>query len=194
MVYLHLAGNILTYDENRFAVMEATDRVSAKKHAKELSLVRADMSSALTSKMVTNIAQLSVQEQGRTVFNNIIDEQALRDVVDALKVSATDDTVVLSSTEGEEVSVVLSTGNYTVDGTKLNEDNVRLIVCLGDVRVKKDFDGVIIAGGKVIIGDERDVDHQVKLTSLSVEKFTELLSVNKIKNDTEYFGGRENLF
>ena len=182
LVYLHLAGNMLTYEGEDFEVIEATDSVRETKQAEQLAIVRSDMFRALTSKMVTNIAQLTIEEQNQTVFENIIDDNALSVMVGMLRASATDDTITVWTEDGSKASV-LSTNDFTIDAT--THADIHLVVCLGDVRVKRDFQGTIIAGGEVIICS--DSEPQVELSSLSVEDFTQLLQAKEEKDGTDYF-------
>ena len=108
-------------------------------------------------------------------------------MVSALRASATEYTVMVDAGEGDigPLATILSTGDVTIDNS--TDAKVHLVVCDGDVRVKRDFVGTIIAGGEVIIGDEADTDKAVKLTSLSVEDFTQLLRAKGEKDGTEYF-------
>lgn len=184
LVYIHLAGNMFTYEENSFDVIGATDSLSETKRAELLSVVRGDMFTALTSKMVTNISQLSIEEQGRSVYNNIIDGNVLNTLVSALKPSATATAAIVYTEDGAGASI-LSTGNVTIDD--YTDDKVKLVVCSGDVRIKRDFEGTVISGGEVIIGDEADVDKHVKLSSLNVEEFTQLLQAKEEKDGIQYY-------
>lgn len=184
LVYIHLAGNMLAYEGDDFEVIDATDSIREVKTAEQISTMRSDMFRALTSKMVTNIAQLTIEEQGRTVYQNIIDRDALSIMVSALRASATEYTVKVYTEDGSKATI-LSTGDVTIDNTVATD--VQLVVCDGDVRLKRDFEGTIIAGGEIIIGDEADADKKVQLSSLSVEDFTQLLQAKGEKDGTEYF-------
>lgn len=185
LVYLHLAGNVLAYEGEDYELIDATDSVRQTKRAGQLAAVRSDMFTALTTKMVTNIAQVTVEEQGRTVFYNIIDDNALSAMVGLLKASATDDTIVVHTADGS-MATLLSTSDVMLDNNPAYTD-VHLVVSLQDVHVKRDFQGTIIAGGEIIIDDESDYDKKVEITSLSVEEFTQLLQAKQEKDGTEYF-------
>ena len=185
MLYLHLAGNVLAYEGNNYNVTSATDDPGEKMHAEELALVRSEMFNALSIKMVTNMSQISMAEQGRSVFYNIIDETKLRPMVGLLKTGIAESSVIVPVTGGSKAAV-LSTGDYIIDSTTI-ANNVKLVVCLGDVRVKTDFEGAIIAEGKVIVGDEENVDNTLNIKAISVEEFTELLKAFKTKDGTDYY-------
>lgn len=177
MLYLHLAGNVLAYEEDSAAsVVDATDDYSEKMKAQELSVIRSETFRALTTKMVSNLAQLSMTEQGRTVFENIVNEDGVRTLVNFFRANPVDNQVILSTEDGSQ-SVLLSLNDYEINSS--TADNIHMVVALGDVKVKKDFKGVILSGGRVIVSDENDFDGKVELKSLSLEEFTELL---KIKN------------
>lgn len=184
LVYIHLAGNMLTYEGNNFDVIDATDSLSETKRAEQLAIVRGDMFAALTAKMVTNISQLSIEEQGRSVYNNIIDSNTLDNLVSSLRPSATNNSVTIYTEDGSKATII-STDNVTIDNA--TDEKVKLIVCSGDVRIKRDFEGTVIAGGEVIIGDEADTDKKVELSSLNVEDFTQLLQAKKEKDGTQYY-------
>lgn len=183
LLYLHLAGNVLAYDGAGAPgrVIGATDSEAQKNRAEALALTRNDTFKALTCKMVTNLAQLTAEEQTRTVFNNIVDDVSLTQVVKALRTNPSDDTVVLESADSSKL-VVLGLGNYTV-----TDDRTRMVVCKGDVRIKKDYTGIIVAGGDVIISDENDLDKNVELSPLTMEEFSQLLLINKDSGGMDYY-------
>ncbi len=184
LLYLHLAGNVLAYQEDTFSVKDATDDTSEKLRAGQLALMREDMFKALTTKMVTNIASVTIAEQGRTVFENIIDDQKLTETVDGLKATPGSNQAMIYSADHSQ-AVLLCTGNYTIDGTQPSE--VRMVICLGDVRVKQDFHGLIIAGGEIVVGDENDMDKKVEITNLSMEDYTQLLNGMETNGGTDYY-------
>lgn len=181
-VFLHLAGNVLAYEEDGNAeVIVATDSYRDKKEAEFSSVSRSSIFQALTSKLVSNIAQLTTTEQGRTVFENVVDRAALEYMVDKLAEPA--DNYVKIDTEGAVTqSVILCTGNFTVDAAV--PDEVHMIVCLGDVQVERDFYGLIISGGTVLVCDRTGTSQ--KLTPLTLAEFTELMLTTKEKDGEEY--------
>ena len=186
LVYLHLAGNVLTYEPGgAYEVLEATDDDGEVKEASKLASVRIDMYKALISKMDTNLSKLTLEEQGKTVYENIITENGISRIVKGIRTSNTADTVIVESADGL-LAAVFSTGDYTIDLS--TPSNVALVVCEGDIRVKKDFKGSLIAGGEVIISDEKDNDFNVELTTLKAEEYNRLMMAYKTAGDgTVYY-------
>lgn len=186
LVYLHLAGNVLTYEPGgEYEILEATDDYGEVNEASKLTSVRVDMYKALISKMVTNLSKLTLDEQSKTVYENIIMENGISRIVKGLRTSNTADTVIVETTDGL-LAAVFSTGDYTVDSS--TPSNVALVVCEGDIRVKKDFKGSLIAGGEIIISDENDSDRNVELTTLKPEEYNRLMMANATSgDDTQYY-------
>lgn len=190
-LYLHLAGNVLTYENSdaQPKVTNATDSQGERKKIKELGQIRNETFQALTTKMVGDMSQISVEEQSKTVFNNVVNRDALTKMVDTYRENATLDHVILE-TEDTSKAVLLCKGNYTIDNT--TPANIRMVVALGDVTVTKDFRGVVMAGGTVTVCDSNDADGKVSLNALSLEEFTELLQIkrhNDAENKDEYVLG-----
>lgn len=171
----YLAGNVLTYENEASAgvILSATDDDLSVQNAEERMIQRSDTFAALIAKMVKNLVLLTPEEQTRDVFANVIDETALIEMVDAL--DPVHNTYTLVSADGSK-KVVLSKGDYLVTPA---DDDVRMIICCGDVRLKEDFKGLIIAGGNVIIGDETDNDTNVELEPLTNAEFSELLLIHE---------------
>ncbi len=186
LLYLHLAGNVLTYEAGGdYEVFEATDDYGETNEASKLASVRVDMYKALISKMDTNLSRLTLEEQSKTVYENIVAENGIRRIVNGLRSSGTEDTVIVESADGLQ-SAVFSTGDYTIDLS--TPANVALVVCEGDIRVKKDFKGSLIAGGEIIISDDNDNDRNVELTTLKPEEFNRLMMANATAGDgTGYY-------
>ena len=187
LLYLHLAGNVLTYEETGDAdIIKATDGIHKKKQSEEISGIRNETYQALTTKMVTNLSQLTMTEQSRTVFHNIIDKDAMEEVIQKLRPIPTDNKLILA-TEDDAKAVVLclETEEYVIDTS--TPANVKMVISLGNVRVKKDFEGLILAAGEIIVDDEKDFDHKVVLKPLSVQDFSELLMIKRTKGIDDYY-------
>ena len=174
-LYLHLAGNVLTYEPGaEAAVTKATDSYGERKRAQELGVIREETFKALTTKMVSDMTQLSVEEQGKTVFHNIINREALKTMVHHFKENALADKAILTTEDGS-MAVLLCEGDYTIDAS--TPDSIRMVVALGDVEIDKDFRGLVMAEGTITVCDKADVDGNVELKSLTLEEFTELLKI-----------------
>lgn len=188
LLYLNLAGNMLTYTGSEAGkVVEATDSRAAQKRAEVISITRSDIFKALSAKMVTNIAQLSQEEQGRTAFPNIINRTKLTEIVD--KYDAFGSGVVQIDTaagsSGNVKSTILAKYGYTVDNS--TPDSVHMIISLDTVTVKKDFKGLIISAKDIIVEDSMDGDHNVVLEPLSLDDFSEMLLAKKTDGADEHY-------
>ena len=180
-LYLHLAGNVLAYEDGGTAsVVQATDTYSERKKAKEFAVIRKDTFQALTTKMVSDMAQLSVAEQGRTVFNNIINKDGVETLINYFRATPTENKVILSTEDGS-LAVLLCKENYTINND--TADNIRMVVALGNVEIDKDFKGLVLAGGTITVCDSRDADGKVELKSLSLEDFTKLLKIKMHRDE-----------
>ncbi len=185
MLYLNLAGNMLSFSESTGGTLvEATDSYGEQKVANVISVTKSDIFKALCAKMVTNIAQLSAEEQGNTAFENIIKPQNLEKIVNKFDNFGTG-FVQIDTGAADSKSVILSKYNYTVDSS--TPDSVHMIVCLGDVVVKKDFKGLIISAKNIRVEDSDDIDHKVCIEALTLEDFTEMLLAKKVDGSDEYY-------
>lgn len=174
MVYLYLAGNALRYEEDvRANVAASTGEIPDNNFS--------NMFLALHTKLVPNLSQLTAGEQERSVFNNIISDEALRKTVDnAENADRTlmGDPAYFTTDTGYEV--VLTKGDFEINdmtdhsGLGVAEPKLRMVIALGDVTVTKDFYGLILAGGNVTV-NASGPDTQVELKALKLDDFTELL-------------------
>lgn len=176
LVHLNLAGNAMAYDGTKSSIRSASGK------AKEVLEINRDMSGqfrALCTKLVPGIAQLNTEEQGRDVFNNIINVTRLNE--ELMKPENSGRLTLETEPSGgaaEGNQVLFVNGDYIVDaGTS---DRVKIIVALGNVRVSRDFNGLILAQKDIYLSDEADVDGKVEISSLSLDDFTEALMA---KND-----------
>lgn len=185
MLYLNLAGNMLSFSESTGGTLvNATDSYAEQKAASVISITKSDIFKALSAKMVTNIAQLSSTEQGQTAFTNIIYRQYLEKVVNKFDTYGAG--FVQIDTDGADTkSIILSKYDYTVDSS--TPDSVHMIISLGDVTVKKDFKGLIISATNISVDDSGDSDHKVCIEPLTLEDFTEMLLAKRVDGDDEYY-------
>ncbi len=186
LVYLNLAGNMLSFSEGMAGTMvNATDSYAEQKAANVVSITKSDIFKALSAKMVTNIAQLSTTEQGETAFTNIIYRTKLLETINQLDTYGVGYVQIDTETPGNIKSTILSKTDYVIDDS--TPASVQMIVCLGDVTVKKDFRGLIISAKDIIVEDSKDGDHHVVIEPLKLEEFTELLLAKKEKGTEEYY-------
>lgn len=184
MASYYLAGNVLAYDEaGTGSVIRATDAHGQRQQAGLAALTRTDMFRALNAKLVTNLAQLSPAEQGRGVFENVIDGDEM-DAVMAVLDDDHDGEIIIDNADGTK-KALLTKNNYVV--SQATPEEIKLIVCRGDVSVKKDFKGLIIASGTVTVNDTEDTDGKVELLNISMEDFTELMLSKATRSGTDYY-------
>lgn len=189
LLYLNLAGNMLSYSESTGgALVGATDSsYEHEKAANVISLTKSDIFKALSAKMVTNIAQLSANEQGQTAFANIIYRTKLEEIINKFDTFGTESIQINTeaAVPADIKSTILSKGDYTIDsGTP---DSVQMVISLGNVTVKRDFKGLIISAKNIIVEDSQDIDHKVCIEPLTLEDFTELLNAKKSDGTDEYY-------
>lgn len=185
LLYLNLSGNMLSYAAGgSSSLIEATDSYGQQKAADVISITKGDIFKALSAKMVTNIAQLSSAEQGQTAFPNVIYEAKVKEIINKFDLYGTG--TVQFETNGADVkSTILSKYDYVVDNS--TPSNVHMIICLGNVTVKKDFQGLIISAKNIIVEDSLDDNHEVIIQPLSLEDFGELLNAKKEIGGEQYY-------
>ena len=145
LLYLNIAGNMLTYEEGDTSrsVVDASG-ASERTQAQTASALKKAAFAGLCAKMVSNTAQLTAEELGRTAFQNIIDEYEVNQVRYAMGGSAT---VEITTPAGK--MILTNEQNYIVDST--TPDDVKIIISLYDVTVRRDFEGLIIAKRNITI-------------------------------------------
>ena len=139
---LRLAGNAISYNANKEVVIRkdtvAEDAtMSAQIMAEQQSLTNQYFS--WNRKLVQNINGLSSVEMNQDVFTNI--------VVDKMTYTSL---LGMGKTFSDGITnAYVVDGNFVVDSS--NNANTGLVLATGDVEVKADFEGLIIAGGKITI-------------------------------------------
>ena len=180
----YLAGNVLAYEESGSgSVLKATDSYGQRQKAGIESLAKTDSFTALNTKLVTNLATISTTDQGRTVYDNLIHETRFNNLFHVLDDDG-DGRVVIANATGDKKALFCK-GDYEINAA--TPADIRLIVCNGDVTVKKDFDGLILASGTVTVNDWEDTDGKVVLSALSIEDFTELMLSKTTVDGTDYY-------
>lgn len=186
MLYLNLAGNMLAYAGQETAqVVKATDSYADKKKAQVVSVTKSDIFKALSAKLVTNIAQLSAEEQGQTAFTNIIYRAKAEEIIKKLDTFGTGTVQIDTENPGNIKTVILTKQDYVVDSS--TPDAVHMIIALGNVTVKRDFQGLIISAKNITVTDSADTDHQVVIEPLTLEDFTEMLLAKATVSGKEYY-------
>lgn len=101
------------------------------------------------AKLVGADATLSNSVLSDTVFNNVIHADQIKTGEVWYKVGG-DETKFNDVSDSSEITALITSGDYEY-GTHTYDSRLRLIISLGDVTVKKDFTGLIIARGRIIL-------------------------------------------
>lgn len=185
MTSYYLAGNILTYDgnpEETGSVVEATDSYGKRRQAESAANTRAEMFRALNVKLVTNPAQLRMEELDRNdVFDNIVDTDKMDEMIDAFGAA---NMAQISTVDGT-LTAILSRTDYVIDAS--TPEHISMVICDGDVTVSADFTGLIIASGTVTVNDQTDGNATVVLRPITQENFTTLMGSKREVGDDTWF-------
>lgn len=184
MLYLNLAGNMLVADGTTglaASVLSATDSHADRKQSQNMSVSKNIVYSALSAKIVTNVSQLTVSELQKTAFHNIIDEIMLNKILD----DAFSNTVSISSSEDPTAAnaktAIITRNDYTIDSS--TPSNVHMVISLGNVEVKKDFEGLVIADGNISVVSGGG---SLEVAPLSLEVFSEIMNASIQIGEEEY--------
>lgn len=139
---LRLAGNTITYNLNKEVVVR---KDTVAEDATMVAQIMAEQQSLTNQyfswnrKLVQNINGLSSVEMNQDVFTNI--------VVDKMTYTSL---LGMGKTFSNGITnAYVVDGNFVVNSS--NNANTGLVLATGDVDVKADFEGLIIAGGKITI-------------------------------------------
>lgn len=152
MLYLNLAGNMLVYNEDQTTpatVISAPDDGNTsyyirQRQAKTIFSTKTSAFSALGAKLVTDISQLSIVEQGRHAFENIINTTKM----DEMLTASVSNTVTIDAGASGTLKAIFTKSDYTVNGSTPQPS---LIVSQGNVDVETNFKGLIIAAGNITV-------------------------------------------
>lgn len=170
LLYLNLAGNAMAYNGTEGNLIEATTAPGFDSSDNSIN----NMFSALHTKLVPTLSQLTPGEQGRSVFENIISVDELKAAVEGAEDASGNplaDPVVFATDSGEKV--VLTKGNYEINGGI--DSSIRMVIALGDVKVTNDFYGLILAGGDVTVDVADGANLEIELKALTLDDFTKLM-------------------
>ena len=181
MLYLNIAGNMLTYaGDETWSVVGATDSSGNIQQAKRISAMKEDVFKSLSAKLVRTSNQLTDEEKERTAFQNIIDETELEIILH--EKGATE--VKIDTLGGSPDSAILTKRDeYVVDGH--TPSSVKVIVSLGDVIVKKDFKGLILAKGNIFV----EADTPITIEPIETDVFSNILrtKIDELSVGREYY-------
>lgn len=155
LLYLYIAGNMLAYEgEEKWSVVSSLDSDGTYTQAKKISDIKSEEFNSLSVKLVRTANQLTDAEMERTAFPNIIDELEVENVLDAN--GGVNEVLIATEDEGHTSAMVLTKNDEYVVGSS-TPSNVKVIVSLGNVTVKKDFKGLIIAKGNITVAADAGV-------------------------------------
>ena len=180
MVYLNTAGNMLVYDAaGSVDVVDTLD--SNLPEAKRTAILKDNIYNALTTKMIKSSGQITGLEQSRDVFSNIIDEAELLSII-AVKNAGS--RVQLDTADGAYSMVLTREPTYTIDSA-VASSSVRIVVSTGDIVVKSDFTGLIIAKGTITVEDGAGIT----VKPIDAEIFSDILytKVDEFSTDRDYY-------
>ena len=160
-------GNTDIYIPERLSSLAGNTQRSAELAEEQMSYQ--DSFSALGRKLVKNYSQLTAEEKRKDVYGNLV--KSFTTNPDIHYVIAPGDKKIFVSNGGEAAVVV--NGNYQLDAATLTEvkstpdiegnchgdAKLHVVIASGDVTVEQDFNGLILAGGRIII------DHPVNITA-----------------------------
>lgn len=158
---LHLAGNVVTTKADGSKELLDSTLVSDKTNSGyQVSLTAyREKYQALCHKLLDDYAELDAAEQNADIFSNLVEKDVITtfygivqgdyNITDKASVKYFDG----GTTEGKTaVKAVVTDADYVYTGA--GGDNFHgLIISTGDVTVKEDFSGTIIAGGNIYLRD-----------------------------------------
>lgn len=174
---IDIAGNWLQSIENEEGGTDVKlcTPISTSEDTTTETVTSANIFTALKTKLITNISKVSTAEMDKRLYENLI----LKDMVD--------DEVSLSGSslkfEDEDSGCfgVVARAAYTYDSSKDAGGKCRVIICNGDVTVKRDFRGTIISGGVVTI------DPAVHVAENDSDARIEILKVLQVKDPSDSY-------
>jgi len=161
---------------------------------------------ALSHKLVTNYEQLSSDELQRDIYTNLVGSSMNstdpNKVIGAgsKKVFATEDDPSISASA--QMCAVVVNGNYTItkSGTESEAHEtvdtrrlpVHVVIASGDVTVDCDFNGMIIAGGNIIISNKNitiTADANLTQSALGIEDTNGVKAADYLVDGAAYLLG-----
>ncbi|MEE1029326.1 MAG: hypothetical protein UH211_11695 [Agathobacter sp.] len=166
---IYTVGNYSLYNEKNLSLMRGiVDGIDID--AK--SAVMKNNYEALCKLLIKKREALTNLELSSTLYQNIIEESNLVAVTNGQ--SGLVKTFTANNSDGTKYDAVVANNDYIYDGS--NSD-IRLIVSSGNVTIKSDFTGTIIAQGKV------EIVSNCRITSASEQVFKKLLGVAADETD-----------
>lgn len=179
LLYLYIAGNMLAYEgEEKWSVVNSFDSDGTDTQAKKISNIKAEEFNSLSVKLVRTANQLTDAELGRTAFPNIIDELEVENVLDAN--GGVNEVLIETQDPGHTAAMVLTKKDEYIVGSS-TPSNVKIIVSLGNVTVRKDFKGLVVAKGNITVA----AGAHVTLEPLDVATLSDVLRTKVVQLSTD---------
>lgn len=182
LLYLNIAGNMLVYQgaESGWKVKSSAESDGTPQQAKRLSALKDDVYSALRAKMMRTSNQLTDDEMKKTAFPNIMDETEIEVVLHEL---GSQEAKIDTLGSSPDSLILTKKDEYVIDSS--TPSSVKMIVSLGNVTVKKDFEGLIVAKGNITI----EAGGSVTLEPIDPDTFSNILStkIDALSVDHDYY-------
>ena len=145
---LTLAGNSFYYNNAGELILQP-DTLNDSNDKMEAALKNVDTYSdtytSLMHMLKENITETTSMQQSQTVFENVVDVATITGKI------KTQDFKKDPTSLTDPVIAHVDTGDYVYDGSNTN---LKLIIAVGNVYLERDFDGLVIAGGDIVIGSQ----------------------------------------
>ena len=177
--YLTLAGNSFYFNSKGELILQKStlnDSDSKMEAALNNADDYADTFTALMHVLKDNIAETTSMEQGKTVFENVVDSAAIDKIT-------TKDFKADPTNLTDPILAHVDTGDFVYesigsDGSPSKYASLKLIIAKGNVYLQDNFDGLVIAGGDIVIGS--------RCNTVTYNP-TEVLKALRAKCDSGYF-------
>lgn len=149
---LSTRGTLLTYSEDgEIALVENT--INDATTTAELAAIENDYTvdaqryERLKAKLTTEDGEVTAEELSKTVYENLINES----VMNSLPNNKTGKTYTFNFTSIDLTTKAVFVNNKGKGAYIYNDEDVCVIVATGDVKLTKNFDGLLITDGKIYI-------------------------------------------
>lgn len=174
--YMYIAGNMITGSKGNYELIPytSTDLQGNTKIAEEFYEYE-NQFRALKKILKKNYTDMTVTQDSRSVYANVVDEEAMKNLT-------LNELYFYEERENSEkpdepkfVKVALvKKNNYIWTGDEADSE-LHLIICDGNVSVKEDFEGLIIAKGTISIDSAVTVSAYERLNTAMVAETKETL-------------------
>lgn len=158
-------GNIVVNDESKpNFYIDKLQSVTQDESDAMLSEQRGyqDTFASLNHNLTRDYSALTAKELARDVYGNMIVAN-MANTTHSVKNISVNNRKIFVTAGSNPVGAVVVNGNYTINSDKVDGVNsaggattadLRLVIASGEVTVKKDFKGIVIAGGNVIVEND----------------------------------------